>query len=304
LNLPRADESQIGKKVRCVKPGCEEIITIAWPDGRYTTSNQQIQTKGGQRSKRAFIEPLRNLVVAFDRPKWKHSFIFAVIFLLLVGIWFAWRNLGAVNEASKPSSDNAVNLAPGDVEVTSAANEPVQQSTQLSSDNQAVAPPVTYYATPTTNRVMKAQTSSIQERHVPAYSVPTGTRLIEDQATSGKGLLKAINGTNLDSFVIVMDSTTQERMRVISVKAQDSFTFEHVSPGNYNVFFTTGLDWDKSRERFNRQASYFEFGKILSFEEDNHSYERHTITLNPVVDGNVRARPISETDFHSLTGKR
>jgi hypothetical protein len=298
-----ADESQIGKRVRCIKPGCEEVITVAWQDGRYTTSNQQIQTKSEQRSKSVFVEPLRNLGVVFARPKWKRGIIFAVIVVLLVGIGFAWHNSGADKEASKPSSDNVVSQSSGNVEVTSAATEPVEQSSQLSPNNQATEPPKIYYPTPTTHRALKAQAPSAQETPFPANSVPTGTRLIEDQATSGRGLLKAINGTSLDSFVIVMVANTQERVRVISVKAQDSFMLEDISPGNYNVFFATGLDWDSYDERFNRQGSYFEFGKALSFEEDNHSYERHTITLNPVPNGNVRSRPISEAEFHRLTGK-
>jgi hypothetical protein len=100
--------------------------------------------------------------------------------------------------------------------------------------------------------------------------------------------------------IFVVDSNTQERVRKVYIKSQDSFTLGHLSPGNYNVLFATGIDWDNTGEHFNRNASYFEFGKVLSFEEEGRSYEQHTITLNPVANGNVHARSISEAEFHAL----
>lgn len=173
-----ADESQIGKRVKCTKPGCEEIITVAWQDGRYTSSNQQIQTKSEQRSKSVFVEPLRNRRVVFARPKWKRGIIFAVIVVLLVGIGFAWRDSGADKEASKPSSDNLINLSSGNVEVTSAATEPVAQSSQLSPDNQAIEPPKTYYHAPSADRVLRAQAPAAQETPSPQIPFPPGLDLL------------------------------------------------------------------------------------------------------------------------------
>jgi hypothetical protein len=110
----------------------------------------------------------------------------------------------------------------------------------------------------------------------------------------------AINGTGVDACVIVVDSNTREKVRKVYIKSQDSFTLGHLSPGNYNILFATGVDWDNTSEHFNRNASYFEFGKVLSFKEEGSSYEQHTITLNPVANGNVHARSISEAEFHAL----
>jgi hypothetical protein len=121
-----------------------------------------------------------------------------------------------------------------------------------------------------------------------------------DQATTGRGELEAINGTGFDACVFVLDLNTQKRVRKVYIKSQDSFTLGHLNPGNYNVLFATGVDWDNAGEHFNRNASYFEFGKVLSFEEEGRSYEQHTITLNPVANGNVHLRSISEAEFHAL----
>jgi hypothetical protein len=141
-----------------------------------------------------------------------------------------------------------------------------------------------------------------QETPLPAVSLPTGTRIIADQATAGRGELEAINGTGFDACVIVLDVNTHERVRKVYIRSQDSFTLDHLNPGNYQILFATGTDWDNTGEHFNRDASYFEFEKVLSFREEDRSYEKHTITLHSVPNGNVHARSISESEFHALTG--
>jgi hypothetical protein len=144
--------------------------------------------------------------------------------------------------------------------------------------------------------------------HLPANSLPTGTRIIPDEANSGSGELEAVNDTPHDACVIVIDVDTHARVRKVFIKAQDSYSLDHLAQGNYKVLFATGVDWDNVGERFNRSASYFEFGKLLSFQERSDSqylhYERHSITLNAVPEGNVRPKPISEAEFHALSGKR
>jgi hypothetical protein len=120
---------------------------------------------------------------------------------------------------------------------------------------------------------MKSRTT--QAHDPPARPLPTGTRIIPDQATSGDGELKAVNGTFLDACIMLVDASSHTRVREVSVQANGSFLLEHLAPGNYQMVFATGEDWDWRSERFNRDASYFEFGKILSFREDQNSYERH-----------------------------
>ena len=153
-----------------------------------------------------------------------------------------------------------------------------------------------------------ATSAPTHRESLPAVSLPTGTRIIADQATGGNGVLKALNGTPFDACVIAVDAGTQIRVRQVYIKANDSATLDRIDQGNYRIVFATGLDWDSAAEKFNRGASYFEFGEILSFQEHSDSerlhYERYTITLNPVINGNVRPRPISEAEFHILSGRR
>ena len=301
-----ADDEHIGKSIRCNAPGCEKIITIAWQDGRYTTSNQQIKTVNQRRSK--WIEEIRKNGVALCKS------VVAVVAVLLMGIGLVGYKYSVHRDSSKLKSEEPVTLSPDEVAGSGAA--PARASVQTSSGDQITTfdmstavglddKPInpTIPVKPISKQVPKADADGVQETPRSANSLPTGTKCsasIPAQANSGRGELEAINGTGLDACVIVLDSNTQERVRMVYVKSQDSFTLGHLNPGNYNVLFATGVDWDNTGEHFNRNASYFEFGKVLSFEEEGRSYEQHTITLNPVANGNVHLRSISEAEFHAL----
>jgi hypothetical protein len=341
-----ADDEHIGKSIRCNAPGCEEIITIAWQDGRYTTSNQQIKTVNQRPSK--WIGEIRKNGVVLWKSKTNRGVVVAVVAVLLGGIVLVGYKYSVHRDSYKLKSDEPVTLSPDEVSGGSAApartsvqtssgnqtttydmstavgmdDKPINQNNAASSSNpksispQSITPPkwlkseddgtIYYPAKPISKQAPKADAGGVQESPHPANFLPTGTKCsssIAVQANSGSGELKAINGTAFDACVIVLDSSTQERVRMVYVKSQDSFTLDHLSPGNYNVLFATGTDWDNTGEHFNRNASYFEFGKVLSFEEEGRSYERHTITLNPVANGNVHARSITEAEFHTLIAK-
>jgi hypothetical protein len=232
-----------------------------------------------------------------------------------MGIGLAGYKYSVHRDSSKLKSEVPFTLSPDDVAGADAVSAPSQiqagdqanQSNTASPISTGVLSPETENASspkPISKHMPKAHPVDTYEASLPANSLPTGTRIIADQAVAGKGELEAINGTGFDACVIVLDFDTRERIRKIYIRSQDSFTLVHLTPGNYKVLFATGIDWDNSGEHFNRDASYFEFGKVLSFREEDRSHEKHTITLNPVANGNVHARSISEAEFHALTGKR
>lgn len=140
-----------------------------------------------------------------------------------------------------------------------------------------------------------------------AVSIPTGTAINLDQRTSGRGELEAINGTRYDSYIVVMDADDHVRARQRYIKAQDSFTIDRLEPGRYRVLFATGIDWNAQAERFNCDASYFEFGSILSYKEARDAkkvyFDHFSITINSEADGTAIPKEISEGEFHALSGR-
>jgi hypothetical protein len=81
-----------------------------------------------------------------------------------------------------------------------------------------------------------------------------------------------------------------------------------LTPGQYRILFATGFDWDSTAERFERDASYFDFDRELAYGETKERrqiiYTVYSITLNPVLGGNIRPKSISEQEFHQLAGAR
>jgi hypothetical protein len=124
-------------------------------------------------------------------------------------------------------------------------------------------------------------------------SLPTGTNLIPEQATSGRGRLTAENGTNSDAQLVLIDNWSGNKVRKVSIRSHAAALLDLLSEGTYRVYFET-------------EDGYFEFGKELKFTEtpteDSIEYVEHTITLNPVIGGNVTARRMSKEEFEEVTG--
>jgi hypothetical protein len=234
---------------------------------------------------------------------------------------------GIRRQEVKSKSDAVVTLSPDDVETAEPSSPKSDQQPSPNPEFKNDATPsatrdLFYPATPPANppdiEQPTAPSPSSKERfaeahQAPARSLPTGTNCgeatsgqadtIPDGENSSEGELKAVNGTPWDACVVVVDPSSQKRAREVFVKAEESFSMEHLDPGIYDVVFALGKDWDERFMHFNRDATYFEVGKILSFTQDERSSVRHTLTLHTVLDGNVTRKPISEAEFHALSGK-
>ena len=64
---------------------------------------------------------------------------------------------------------------------------------------------------------------------------------------------------------------------------------------------TSGLDWIDSEDGFRLNPSYHQFDRSVTYsehtDEDGVQYHEISVTLHPVVGGNVRARKISREEF-------
>jgi hypothetical protein len=132
-------------------------------------------------------------------------------------------------------------------------------------------------------------------------SPPSGNRIQGDIGTSGRGKLTVKNGTDKDAVVLLSKFTTGQRARWFFVRSGDSAQVGKIPAGVYRLSFTTGLDWVESATEFGWQASYREFDRTFEFNEkdtpEGIEFEDLTVTLHPVVFGNVRTRPISREEF-------
>jgi hypothetical protein len=248
----------------------------------------------------------------------KLAFTFAALLILCAGILMVGYYGGDGNrEHSNPRTPVVGSIATkqpsysaSDVGIVPAPTSPEQEANGPPAQN--VTSPKDHSRRMATKKLGNAKLpANNQTAYIPPNSLPTGTEIIADRAKSGRGELEAKNGSGYDACVIIVDADAREvvrRVRIHYIKAYDSDTLRHLDPGDYKVLFATGIDWNEAAERFNRDASYYEFGNVISFRESRDleklHYDHFSITLNPVPDGNVRSRHISEAEFHVLTGKR
>jgi hypothetical protein len=144
-----------------------------------------------------------------------------------------------------------------------------------------------------------------EARPVSYHTMPTGARLDRDIGTNGRGRLIVDNGTSEDAVVRLYDSR-DEPARSFFVQARSTARVGRIPEGPYELAFTTGLDWVESDDAFRWNPEYFDFDKLIVFTEKSDASGRWskdvTVTLHPVLDGNIQRRTISREEF--LKGHR
>ena len=101
-------------------------------------------------------------------------------------------------------------------------------------------------------------------------------------------------------------NVTTDQILSFFVQARDSYHLTGVPQGNYRLIFTTGSNWVESDDTFSSRPSYSEFDKTFEFSEQRDSkrvqYDAVSVTLNPVLLGNVKTKTITREEF--LKGHR
>jgi len=132
-------------------------------------------------------------------------------------------------------------------------------------------------------------------------SMPNGSRIITDSPTSGYGVLEVENGTSDDAVLSLYDSAADETIREVYIQAKHSVWMKGIPEGTYQLAYTAGLDWDGGEDVFRCDPDYAQFDRDFVFTEETNregvQYNSITVTLHPVVGGNIRTKRISREEF-------
>ena len=168
---------------------------------------------------------------------------------------------------------------------------------------------------PETNPAAAPNTAHLQEppaistaNVIPANRLENGAEIRRRIGTNGLGELTVQNGNTEDAVVVLVNAANNRTIRGFYVRSEMGFTEERIPPGTYAVYFFTGSDWNPSTRSFTRDSSYLQFGKGLEFTETTerqgvkieHFYDKHEITLQPVVGGNVSSSSIDRATVERL----
>jgi hypothetical protein len=151
------------------------------------------------------------------------------------------------------------------------------------------------------SRRLTSKPRAVDSRPTNYNSVPTGTRIGDDNCAGGNGELTVENGTSEDAFVRLSQSAADQTTCWFSVQAHRSETIPHIPEGIYRLTFTTGLNGVESENTFTWNPSYSEFDRTFEYREQRDSeglqYKSISVTLNPVLNGNVRTKTITRDEF-------
>ncbi|MGH3765747.1 MAG: hypothetical protein ACRDS0_29145 [Pseudonocardiaceae bacterium] len=112
---------------------------------------------------------------------------------------------------------------------------------------------------------------------------------------TGQGELSIDNGGNHDGVVTL--AVNKSPIYSVYVQQGSKYTVTGIRDGTYEVFFTTGVDWDSQNRNFTRDRSLQRFDDVFSFTTTSAAATSWSITIYPVPDGNANSSLVNPNDF-------
>jgi hypothetical protein len=130
------------------------------------------------------------------------------------------------------------------------------------------------------------------------YRPENGAIFVDKREKIGIGILKVDNGFPKDAHVLI----TYQNMPIYSlyIHSQEQAVLEGVPDGEYNVYFSSGTDWDAVDYRFTSDAIYMKFEDIFSYVTQGNQSVKWTITMGSAEGGIAVTKPVSPGEFPSI----
>jgi phage FluMu protein Com len=279
-----ADPVHLGKLIRCTK--CGSLLPILGSGG--TLAQKPPDARGIQHS-RSGVEPK----AARPRPhRTAFRVGFAIVAIIAVGLANLWR-LSKTHEDTNPVRTRA--------RESQTSSQQAEGTTQEPAVNPDALPVLGGEGGIGSDGLPCGEQSPTRRR-----SIPNGSRIMPDVGTNGYGELEVQNGTSEDAVLSLYDSASDETVRDIYVQARHSVRMKGIPGGTYQLAYTAGRDWDGREAIFRCEPHYAQFEQDFAFTEERNQegiqYHSITVTLHPVIGGNVRTKRISREEF--LKGHR
>lgn len=278
-----ADESQIGRKIRC--PSSGYVLLIERPRVAPISKTEPAPIDMGPAGR---IRPAAENIVGLKRKAWPTRIGVSLFILLVLAVAAAVYELSGPSSATFPSGAATMSRA-------SRPASPSGYSVPLRS-GRAPAPP-SRQATPTPQPVRtppKPHRCVDGKEPVQLYN---GEDVIEPTPSYGTSEIKIINNSGTDAVVSLYEPDTGTSARAVYILAHSSYKISGIDPGSYLIRWESGLGWVPQCMDFKGYAGYGQSGKPAVVEQDAYYDTRGEVTLNPVINGNTRKLAIDRNTF-------
>jgi len=114
----------------------------------------------------------------------------------------------------------------------------------------------------------------------------------------GSGKLKIDNsGAPTDAAISMTPINSKAAAFTVYVRAGTTYTVSGVRDGNYQIYITSGSDWDPGIPGFAFKCDFSKFADTFQFSTTRSQYTQWTITLKASVGGNAQTDTVNPGDF-------
>lgn len=149
---------------------------------------------------------------------------------------------------------------------------------------------------------MNDTTITTPEANMPIYPRPsTGTVIFTSQYMNGNGFLTVDNSQGYSDAVATLTFVnTKTPIYAFYIEKGTVYQIKEIPDGTYNLYFTTGENWDPNKKKFLINPYYEKFEDTLDFVTTATHYSGWKVTLYGTYTGNADTGYVNEKDFPNL----
>jgi hypothetical protein len=129
--------------------------------------------------------------------------------------------------------------------------------------------------------------------------------VFKNRLNNGKGELSVSNGRNENAVLKLIDLSRQESVFSVMIRSGSDYSISGIPDGRYKVLFALGHGWSNELNAFQDSYGYSAFKEDFIFKAllerngayQQWSYDKCSITLNPVIGGNAKTEKLNENEF-------
>jgi hypothetical protein len=113
----------------------------------------------------------------------------------------------------------------------------------------------------------------------------------------GSGRLTISNGGTTDAAVTLVTAQSTKPTLTVYVRASSSYTVSRIKDGQYEIYVTSGTDWDPTTKAFTRNCGFAQFDQPAQFNTPSRPSTQYSITLTPAAANNAKMSKVNPDSF-------